>query len=181
MLAVALASALPLTLPTSALAQPVELVTLQRSADPHAGIAIDYAVKLTLPKLVVETLQRGVPVHFVAQASVIRPRWYWRDDRVARATRVWRVAYQPLTASWRVTQGPLTQNHATLDEALASMTRATNWLIVEPPRVEPDERYIVTFNWSIDTSQLPPPMQLGLGGANSEWNVKVEASFGVIP
>ncbi len=159
----------------------VELVSLQRSAQPHAGIAIDYSVKVSLPKPVVEGLQRGVPVVFNVQATVVKPRWYWRDERVARVTRVWRVAYQPLTSDWRVGQGAIAQSYKTLDDALASFAQSSNWLVAEPDRVHEDERYIVQFAWGLDTSQLPAPMQLGLGGSSSDWVVKLEAAFGVIP
>ena len=44
-----------------------------------------------------DALQHGVPLYFVAEAEVFRDRWYWRDERVARRPRVWRLAYQPLT------------------------------------------------------------------------------------
>jgi hypothetical protein len=159
----------------------VSLVQLQRSVEPHAGLAIDYQLKVQLPKAVVDALQRGVPVHFVAQASLIRPRWYWRDERVARVTRQWRLAWQPLTSNWSVSQGGLSQTHAKLDEAVTSMARGTNWLVAEPSRIELDERYLVQFSWQIDTTQLPPHLKIGIGNAASEWALKLESSFGAIP
>ncbi len=168
-------------LAAGARAEPVELVSLQRSAQPHVGIAIDYQVKVTLPKAVVDVLQRGVPVVFNVQGTVLRPRWYWRDERVARVTRAWRVAYQPITSNWRVGQGGLTQVFATLDDAVTAISRSSNWLLAEPQRVQDDERYVVQFLWQLDTSQLPPPLQLGLGVAGSQWDIKLEAAFGVIP
>ncbi len=161
-------------------AAPVEVESLQRSAEPHAGIAIDYVLKLELPRPVAEVLRRGVPLHFQAQTTVLKPRWYWRDERVARVTRSWRLAWQPLTANWRVGEGGLTQNYASLEEAVASMARASNWLIVEPHRVQADERYHVIFNWRLDTAQLPAPMQLEVAGAG-DWNLRADAEFGVMP
>ena len=160
-------------------AAPVELVSLQRSAEPHAGIAIDYALKVEPPRAVVEVLRRGVPLHFQANVTLLRPRWWWRDERVARAARSWRLAWQPLTSDWRIAQGGLTQHHATLEDALASMARANNWLVAEPHRVSRDERYLVLFTWRLDTSQLPAPMQIEAGGA--DWNMRVDAEFGVTP
>jgi Domain of unknown function (DUF4390) len=160
-------------------AAPVELVSLQRSAQPHAGIAIDYVLKVDPPRAVVEVLRRGVPLHFQAQVTLLRPRWWWRDERIARASRSWRLAWQPLTSDWRVGQGGLAQQHATLEEALASMARASNWLVAEPHRVSPDERLLVLFTWRLDTAQLPAPMQIEAGGA--DWNMRVDAEFGVAP
>ncbi len=165
----------------TARANPVELVSLQRSAQPHVGIAIDYQVKVSLPKPVVDVLQRGVPVVFNVQGTVVRPRWYWRDERVARVTHVWRLAYQPITSNWRVGQGALTQTFATLDDAMAAISSSRNWLLAEPQRVQEDERYVVQFAWQLDTTQLPPTLQLGLGTTGSQWDIKVESAFGVIP
>jgi hypothetical protein len=163
-----------------AAADSVVLVNLQRSVEPHAGVAIDYQLTVQLPKAVVDALQRGVPVHFVASATVMRPRWYWRDERVSRVVRQWRLAWQPLTSNWSVSQGGLSQPYATLGDAVNAMARGTNWLVAEPSRVEPDERYLVQFSWQLDTTQLPPPLKIGVGGAASEWAVRLESAFGVI-
>jgi hypothetical protein len=66
-------------------------------------------------------------MYFVAEATLLRNRWYWRDERVARVSRSWRLAYQPLTGTWRVGLGGLNQNHATLAEALAVVSRSGGW------------------------------------------------------
>ncbi len=163
--------------PVPTRAATVELLSLQRSADPHTGVAIDYGLKVDLPKAVVEVLRRGVPLHFQAQVTVLRPRWYWRDERVARTSRAWRLVWQPLTSTWRVSQGGLAQQYATLDDAMASMTHTTNWLVAEPHRVQPDERYLVLFNWRLDTTQLPAPMQID---TSSDWNLRLDAEFGIM-
>jgi hypothetical protein len=85
-----------------------------------------------------EALQRGVPVYFVAEASVLRSRWYWRDERVARVQRTWRLAFQPLTGTWRVGLGGLSQTYATLDEALAAVARIAGWKLAELSQLDPD-------------------------------------------
>lgn len=158
-------------------AQGVELqdLTVRRE---EASIRVDYQLRITLPRTVEDAALRGVPLYFVAQASLWRPRWYWRDDRVARATREWRLSFQPLTSNWRVSQGGLGQSFATLDEALGTMTRSAGWPIAEGRDVEPDGRHYVEFTWRLDTSQLPRPMQIGLGGVGgaSEWTLGVERS-----
>ena len=76
-------------------------------------------------------MQRGVPVYFVAEAALYRSRWYWRDERVARVQRSWRVAYQPLTSTWRVGFGGFNQSFQSLAEALAVVSRSTRWKVAE--------------------------------------------------
>ena len=67
-------------------AQGVELLTLQASRA-EGAIAIEFAARLNLPRAVEDAMQRGVPVYFVAEAQLLRNRWYWRDERVARVQR----------------------------------------------------------------------------------------------
>lgn len=157
---------------TPARAQGVELATLQvnRSED---GVALEFAVRVTLPKAVEDALQRGVPVYFVAEAQLLRRRWYWRDERVARVQRQWRIAYQPLTSTWRVGLGGLNQSLPSLAEALAAVSRSSGWKLAEPQAIDPDSRYSVEFSYRLDTTQLPGPMQFGLGGPG-DWALGAE-------
>jgi Domain of unknown function (DUF4390) len=115
-------------------------------------------------------------LYFAATATLWRSRWYWRDERIVRVRREWRLAYQPLTSTWRVSQGGLGQSHASLDEALSTMTRTTAWRLADASQAEADGRHYLEFEWALDTSQLPRPLQIGLTGpgAASEWALGIE-------
>ena len=153
-------------------AQGVDLTAFQVTRD-EGELALDFAVRLSLPKTVEDGLLRGVPVYFVAQAELYRARWYWRDARVARVTRSWRIAYQPLTGTWRVGLGGLNQSYASMAEALAAASRGTGWRLADLSQLDPDERYYLEFRYRLDTSQLPSPMQIGVGG-QSGWTMGIE-------
>jgi hypothetical protein len=137
------------------------------------GVLLDFALRFDLPRNVEDALQKGVPLYFVAEAEVFRSRWYWRDRQVARATRVWRLAFQPLTRKYRVTFGGLNQSYDTLGDALASVRRVADWKIVENGQIEEGERHYVEFSYRLDTTLLPRPMQIGIGG-QPEWTLIVE-------
>ena len=166
----------------AARAQGVEVLELSAQRD-EPSIRVDYQLRVTLPPAVEDALLRGVPIYFRAQASLWKPRWYWRDERLARASREWRLSFQPLTSSWRISQGGLGQSFATLAEALAAMSRSSGWQIAEARDVEPDARPYVEFSWRLDTTQLPRPMQIGLGGigGTSEWSLGVERTLRLGP
>ena len=156
-------------------AQGVEVLDLKASRD-ETALSLDYQLRVTLPPSVEAAALRGVPIYFTAQASLWRPRWYWRDERVGRAVRAWRLSYQPLTSSWRISQGGLGQSFASLAEALSAMARSTGWRLADVRDVEADSRPYIEFSWRLDTSQLPRPMQIGIGGA-SEWSLGVERTL----
>lgn len=141
--------------------QGVELTSL-RMLRAEGALTLDFAARVTLPRVVEEALTRGVPVYFVAQATLWRNRWYWRDERVARVTRQWRIAFQPLTGHWRVGLGGLNQTHASLSEALATASRSAGWKLADLSQIDPDKSYTLEFEYRLDTSQLPSPMQFGL-------------------
>lgn len=161
----------------SANVQGVELLQLQTGRSDGA-LTLEFAARVTLPKAVEDAMMRGVPVYFVAQATLRRDRWYWRDERIARVSRSWRVVYQPLTSSWRVGLGGLNQNYPTLAEAMAAVTRSAGWRIADLSQLEPGKDYYIEFGWRLDTSQLPSPMQIGLGG-QADWAIGAERELPV--
>jgi hypothetical protein len=156
-------------------AQGIELPQLKASRA-EGGLTLDFEVKLGLSRAVEEAMQRGVPIYFTAQAQVFRPRWYWRDQRVAQAVRTWRVSYQPLTSAWRVSLGAFSQSFATADAALAMVSRASNWRVVEAEAAENLEHCYVEFSYRLDSALLPRPMQLDLA-AQSDWRLLVERAL----
>ena len=159
-------------------AQGVEVVELHTLRD-ESAVSLDYQLRVSLPAGVEGAALRGVPIYFTAQASLWRSRWYWRDERVARVTRQWRLSFQPLTSTWRVSQGGLGQSFGSLPEALSTITRSASWRIAEARDVDPDSRHYVEFDWQLDTTQLPRPMQIGLGGVGGagEWSLGVERTI----
>ena len=137
------------------------------------GVLLSYAVNLELSRSVDEALSKAVPLFFVAEAEVFRNRFYWRDQRVARAVRVWRIVYQPLTSTYRVTFLGLSQNYATREEAFAAIARGAHWKIAEPAQIEEGSRHYVEFNFRLDISLLPRPLQIGIGG-QADWSMSVQ-------
>jgi len=160
------------SLAPAALARGIELLSLALHQDDGA-LNVEFSARLSLSATVDDALQRGLPIYFVAEASLYRHRWYWRDLRVARVRRTWRLAFQPLTATWRVSLGGLTQSFATQAEALAALSTAGRWKLADLSEIEPDASHYVSFSYRLDTSQLPGPMQFGVDN-QSGWDMQVE-------
>ncbi|MCC2677003.1 MAG: hypothetical protein K0R89_2731 [Ramlibacter sp.] len=157
---------------------PAEVTQLQveRTED---GVLLSAAVRFELPQAVDDALAKGIPMFFVAEATILRDRWYWYDKRVAHATRHMRLAFQPLTRRWRlqVSSSPignsglvLGQMFDTRDEALAAVQRISRWRIAEPGEVDPEGTHNVDFRFRLDVSQLPRPFQIGAVG-QADWYI----------
>lgn len=173
-----------LTLPVQAAS--IQQLTLERTEE---GLFLSSVIDLELGQAVEDALLRSVPIYFVAQAEVLRERWYWSDRRVASASRTYRLAYQPLTRRWRVSvssgSGPgvglqyaLHQNHASLAQALATITRQSDWTLAEASRLEAGAAYRVDYRFKLDMALLPRPFQLGMN-AQTDWNLDLRHSLDV--
>jgi hypothetical protein len=153
----------------NAQAQGVELATLElRPAE--GALTLEFSARLTLSRAIEDALRRGVPMYFEVDATLYRSRWYWRDERVSRVSRSYRLSFQPLTGSWRVALGALGQNYPTLSEAMAVISRVSGWRLAEAVQLENDLRYYVEFSYRLDAAQLPQPLQIGLG---NEWSLGI--------
>ena len=160
---------------------------LERASD---GIYMSAQIQFELPQAVEDTLQKGVPIFFVAQSELLQERWYWYDRRVAFAQRSMRLSYQPLTRRWRlnVSQGvpndmnqsqALNQNFDSLDDALSAIRRISRWRVVESVPVDLDARLDVLFSFRLDMDKLPRPFQIGNIG-QSDWDIAASAK-GIVP
>ena len=156
----------------------LSLIALSARRDDD-GVVLNYDVLIDLSDDLKDALERGISVVFVVDAAVFRRRWYWTDRALGRAVRRWRLAYQPLTASWRVgLVGGLNQTFSTLEEAMLAITRSTQWRLVDLDQLDPEGRHYVEFSFRLDDTQLPGPMQIGLGGT-AGWSMAVERSVRV--
>lgn len=148
-------------LPGGARADGVELAQLStRRADD--GLELGFTTRFELSHAAEDALHKNVQLYFVAEATVLRSRWYWRDARVARTERVWRLEWKSLLRQYRVSTGGLQQSFATLDEALSVIRGLSNWRIAEPKDIEDGGNYYLEFSYKLDVTQLPRPMQIGL-------------------
>jgi hypothetical protein len=160
----------------------LELTELRASRQDNA-LVLNTQLRLELGPALEDALVKGLAVHFIAEADVMRDRWYWADQKIGTATRYYRLAYQPLTRRWRLNvssdplagarlAGSISQNFDTLGEALGVMRRQSNWKIVDMAELNPEARQHISYRFKLDVSQLPRPFQIAAGN-QAEWNLQV--------
>lgn len=144
-------------------------------------VTISAQLQFELSSTVEDALLKGIPMVFVAEAEVLKERWYWSDKSMGTATRQFRLAFQPLTRHWRlnVSTGPgpasglglaLNQSYDTLQQALSAIKRISRWKVANTTDLDPNVRYRLEFRFRLDLGQLPRPFQIGALG-QSEWDV----------
>ncbi|GKS92420.1 DUF4390 domain-containing protein [Acidovorax sp. SUPP2539] len=149
------------------------------------GLYLSTTLHFDLPELAEDALYKGISMYFVAEADVVRERWYWYDKAVAHSVRYLRLSYQPLTRRWRLNQSAtpfantglgvaLGQNFDELGDALSAMQRISRWKIADADEVSGGP-YTVHFQFRLDMSQLPRPFQIGAVG-RSGWDLMLSRS-----
>lgn len=125
---------------------------------------------VVLGAAVESALNRGVPLAFVVEAQVTRPRWYWFDQTAAETRSQYRLSYNALTQQYRVAVGNLFQNFGTLAEALQLLSRVRNRPIAARDALAKGETYRAAVRFRLDTTQLPKPFQV-TALASREWSL----------
>jgi hypothetical protein len=128
----------------------------------------DFSITLTPP--LEDVLSKGVSLYFLLDFELIRPRWYWFNERIAESQSQYRLSYNALTRQYRVGSGSLYQNFATLGEALSVMSRVRRRLDLESGAIRKENTYTAGVRMRLDTSQLPKPFNLTALGSR-DWNI----------
>lgn len=151
-----------------ALAGEIALSNVQLTPADDGGyvLAADFGVDFS-PRLE-EAVGKGLTLVFVAEFELMRPRWYWFDEKVAKASQTWRLSYHALTRQYRLSTGGLHQSFSSLAEALRVLARLRHWPVIERDRVQPGERFDAMLRMRLDVSQLPKPFQVE-ALSNKDW------------
>ena len=158
-------------------------LTELRAERREASLYLTAQLKLELAAAVEDALLKGFAVHFVAEAEVMRDRWYWYDRKIGTAVRYYRLAFQPLTRRWRLNvssepisgaglAGSISQNFETLTEALNVIRRQSGWKVADMTDLDLEARQYIAYRFRLDISQLPRPFQIA-AGSQAEWTLAV--------
>ena len=134
------------------------------------GYFLEAEFDIALTHTLEEALNKGVPLYFTFEFELIRPRWYWLNEKLVSTRQQYRLGYNALTRQYRVGIGTLYQNFGSLPEALAFLSRVRLRDIVETGALAKGNRYTAALRMRLDSSQLPRPFQISAVGSR-EWSV----------
>jgi Domain of unknown function (DUF4390) len=175
---------------TAAWASTVDLADM-RTERADGALVLHTTLKLELGPAVEEALVKGVPVYFVAEAEVLRDRWYWYDRKIASVTRYYRIVYQPLTRQWRLNVsgeplsasglgGSISQSFDNLADALSMVRRQSGWKLADLSELDPDARHNLNYRFRLDVAQLPRPFQIA-AGSQADWSLSLNRNLRINP
>ena len=133
------------------------------------GYFLEADFEIVLNATLDEALNKGVPLYFLLEFEVIRPRWYWLNEKVLNTQQQYRLSYNALTRQYRLGLGSLYHNFDALSEALDFLSRVRRRQVLEPRMLPKGNTYLAGVRMRLDISQLPKPFQLN-ALASRDWN-----------
>ncbi|MEP6701792.1 MAG: DUF4390 domain-containing protein [Betaproteobacteria bacterium] len=133
---------------------------------------LDAEFDLTLNATLEEAIQRGIPLYFVIEFDLWRPRLLWFDELIASSATTYRLSYNGLTRQYRLsTGGAFYQNLATLEESQRLISRVRGRNVIEKSALQKGTRYEAQVRLRLDTTQLPKPFQI-TALTSRDWNLQ---------
>ena len=85
----------------------------------------------------------------------------------------YRVSYNAITRSYRLSVGNFHQSFETLDAAVRTMQRIRSWQIAPTTELKAGTSYNVALRFQLDTTLLPKPFQVTAIGSR-DWNLATD-------
>lgn len=137
------------------------------------GWVLSADFSLPLPPRLAEAVNHGVALYFVAEFELVRPRWYWWDEKAGQASQSWRLSYHALTRQYRISISGFAQAFDTLDDAMRALSRVRSWRVLDPDQVRAGSEYQAQLRMRLDVTMLPKPFQV-TAITNRDWNLQAE-------
>ena len=131
-----------------------QLLATEEGVALNADFVFDFAPRLA------EMVANGVPLYFVVEFELTRPRWWWFDEKAVAKRMQQRLSYHAVSRHYRLSTGLLQQQFATLEEALHVLRSVRNWVVIDRSAALADANYEAALRMRLDTTLLPKPFQL---------------------
>ncbi len=136
----------------------------------EATWTLNASFQMELGQRLEDAVGKGLPLIFLTEVEIARPRWYWFNEKTVSLTQVNRLSYNALTQQYRVASGSLTQRFNSLPEAINMISRVSRLRLAARSELKPGSQYEVAVRMRLDVSQLPKPFQIN-AMTNREWTL----------
>jgi len=143
---------------------------LEASADAYV---LNADLEVTLGEAIEEAINKGVPVEFLYEFSLVKPRMLWFDKVVTKANTRITVSYHALSRQYLVNQGERQTSHEILSEAMIELVQLYDWTVFDQSLIEAGESYEAILSMRLDQSKLPKAIQVDAIGSE-QWNLAAE-------
>lgn len=168
---VALAGAALLMQGTPGLArESMQVKSIQLDLSPEdEAVLLSAQFVINLSAALKDAIERGLPLHFLTEYEIYRPRLLWLDEQTVEGQLEWRLSYHALTRQYHLSSARGSESFATLDEAISQMTSLRDWKVATVGQFLREKEYVVRVRMRLDSGRLPKPFQM-TALTDSDWN-----------
>ena len=127
-------------------------------------------VEISFDKEIEEAVNKGVPLSFLIEFQIVRPRKYWFDDEIVTTSQEMTLSYHALSRQYLVNRGAHQQSFESLNEAAQALGQIDEWKVVEKSVLEKGETYRAAMLIRLDQTKLPKAIQVDTIGSE-KWNL----------
>ena len=117
-----------------------------------------------------EAVNRGVPLYFIVEFELARPRWWWFDEKPVQLSQTYKISYTPLLRQYRLSVGNVYQNFTRFEEVTRVLSRLRGWHVADKGALRKEQVYQAGLRMRLDTAQLPKPFQVN-AIASRDWTL----------
>jgi hypothetical protein len=127
-------------------------------------------LEISLGEKVEEAINKGVPVEFVYEFELVRPRLLWLDAEEAKKSTRIKVGYHALSRQYLVSQDGRQTSHDILSEAMIELVQLYDWKVFNKSIIVPSKKYRAILSMRLDQSKLPKAIQVDAIGSE-DWTL----------
>ena len=118
-----------------------------------------------------EAIRKGIPINFVIEFELKKPRKYWFDEEVAKKTKEILLSYHALSKQFILAES---ENRLiafdNLTQAKNELKKIKNWRIFDKSQIDDTEKYSAYLQVKLDQTKLPKQLQADIT-SNQEWQL----------
>ncbi len=127
-------------------------------------------LEVSLNRTLEEALNHGLPLNFVVEFKLAKPRAFWFDEEIAAVQQNLRLSYHALTRNYQLSSNLTQKNFVSLSQLLEELSEIRGWPVLDRSLVKKRYNYIASLRLRLDLSQLPQPLQVNAIGSK-DWNL----------
>ena len=118
-----------------------------------------------------EAIKKGIPVNFIIEFELKKPRKYWFEEEVTKKTKEILLTYHALSKQFTLTES---ENRLiafdNLTQAKNELKKIKNWRIFDKSQIDDTEKYSAYLQVKLDQTKLPKQLQVDIT-SNQEWQL----------
>ena len=118
-----------------------------------------------------EAIRKGIPINFIIEFELKKPRKYWFEEEVAKKSKEILLSYHALSRQFILTES---DNRLiafdNLTQAKNELKKIKNWRVFDKSQIDDTDKYLAYLQVKLDQTKLPKQLQVDIT-TNQEWQL----------